>query len=116
MLTFQSVVDFTVSTRAIVTALYAQLPANGSELVLFDLNRNAKVSPLLRSSFETALDRLRGAAATIRTTIITNASPDTGEVVERVVDAGRRRNGRACSGSYIRARCIRSRTSRSRSR
>ena len=39
ILTFQSVVDFTVSTRAIITALYARLPANGSELVLFDLNR-----------------------------------------------------------------------------
>jgi alpha-beta hydrolase superfamily lysophospholipase len=89
VLTFQSVVDFTVSTRAIVTALYAQLPANGSELVLFDLNRNAKVSPLLRSSFETALDRLLPAPPRrFRTTIITNASPDTGEVVERVVEAG----------------------------
>jgi alpha-beta hydrolase superfamily lysophospholipase len=89
VLTFQSVVDFTVSTRAIVTALYAQLPANGSELVLFDLNRNAKVSPLLRSSFETALDRLLPAPPrAFRTTIITNASPDTGEVVERVVEAG----------------------------
>ena len=89
ILTFQSVVDFTVSTRAIVTALYAQLPANGSELVLFDLNRNAKVSPLLRSSFETALDRLLPAPPRrFRTAIITNASPDTGEVVERVVEAG----------------------------
>src|SRR5215510_15626236 len=58
VLTFQSVVDFTVSTRAIVTALYERLPANGSELVLFDLNRNARVSPLLRGHFETALDRL----------------------------------------------------------
>ena len=89
VLTFQSVVDFTVSTRAIVTALYAQLPANGSELVLFDLNRNAKVSPLLRSSFETALDRLLPPPPRrFRTTIVTNASPDTGEVVERVVAAG----------------------------
>lgn len=89
VLTFQSVVDFTVSTRAIVTALYAQLPANGSELVLFDLNRNAKVSPLLRSNFETALDRLLPPPPRrFRTTIVTNASPDTGEVVERVVEAG----------------------------
>ena len=89
VLTFQSVVDFTVSTRAIVTALYAQLPANGSELVLFDLNRNAKVSPLLRGHFETVLDRLLPAPPRrFRTTIVTNASPDTGEVVERIVEAG----------------------------
>ena len=32
-----------------ITSLYAHLPANGSELVLFDLNRNAKFGPLLRS-------------------------------------------------------------------
>ena len=49
VLTFQSVVDFTVSTRAIVNALYVNLPENGSELVLFDLNRNAKFGPLLRA-------------------------------------------------------------------
>ena len=89
VLTFQSVVDFTVSTRAIVTALYAQLPANGSELVLFDLNRNAKVSPLLRGQFETAFDRLLPPPPRrFRTTIITNASADTAEVVERITEAG----------------------------
>jgi alpha-beta hydrolase superfamily lysophospholipase len=37
ILTFQSLIDFTVSTRAIVSALYAQLPKNGHELVLFEL-------------------------------------------------------------------------------
>jgi len=89
ILTFQSVVDFTVSTRAIVTALYANLPANGSELVLFDLNRNAIVSPLLRANLEGALDRLLPAPPRrYRTTIIANASPGTAEVVERVVEAG----------------------------
>ena len=89
ILTFQSVVDFTVSTRAVISALYGNLPANGSELVLFDLNRNAMVSPLLRANVEGALDRLVPAPPRrYRTTIITNASPGTGEVVERVVEAG----------------------------
>ena len=37
----------TVSTRAIITGLYSQLPDNGSELVLFDLNRTIKFGPLL---------------------------------------------------------------------
>ncbi len=74
VLTFQSVVDFTVSTRAIVTALYAKLPANGSELVLFDLNRNAKFGPLLRRSTDTVLARLLpDAPRNFRTTIVTNA-------------------------------------------
>jgi alpha-beta hydrolase superfamily lysophospholipase len=89
ILTFQSVVDFTVSTRAIVDALYVNLPANGSELVLFDLNRNTKFGPLLRSSTDTVLARLLpDAPRKFRSTIITNASPTSAEVVERVTEAG----------------------------
>ena len=89
VLTFQSVVDFTVSTRAIISALYDQLPANGSELVLFDLNRNAKFGPLLRNAAETVLARLLAEPPrNFRTTIVTNAGADTDEVVERVTEAG----------------------------
>ena len=39
VLAFQSVMDSTVSTRAVVSGLFDQLPANGSELVVFDINR-----------------------------------------------------------------------------
>jgi alpha-beta hydrolase superfamily lysophospholipase len=89
ILTFQSVVDFTVSTRAIVNALYLNLPANGSELVLFDLNRNTKIGTLLRANTDTVLTRLLpDAPRTFRTTVITNASPNSAEVVERVTEAG----------------------------
>jgi alpha-beta hydrolase superfamily lysophospholipase len=89
MLAFQSVVDFTVSTRAVISGLYALLPPNGSELVLFDLNRAAKLSPLLRSAAETTLTNiLADPPRNFRTTIITNAGPDTYEVVERVTEAG----------------------------
>lgn len=58
ILTFQSVMDFTVSTRAIIASLYAYLPANGSELVLFDVNRSVNFGPLLRRSAQTALNRV----------------------------------------------------------
>jgi alpha-beta hydrolase superfamily lysophospholipase len=89
VLTFQSVMDFTVTTRAVVSALYVHLPANGSELVLFDVNRAAKLSPLLRTSTETMLTRILPAPPRrFRTTILTNASPDSSEVVEQVLDAG----------------------------
>lgn len=89
VLTFQSVMDFTVSTRAIVTALYSQLPANGSELVLFDINRNTKFGPLLRAASDTLLDRiLPPAPRAFTTTVITNASPDTAAVVARITPAG----------------------------
>lgn len=88
ILTFQSVVDFTVSTPAIISALYAHLPANGSELVLFDLNRAAVVGPLLRNAAETVLSRiLADPPRQFRTVIITNAEPDTYDVVERVTEA-----------------------------
>ncbi len=89
VITFQSVVDFTVSTRAIVNALYDNLPANGSELVLFDLNRSAKFGPLLRRSTDTVLARLLPAPPrTYRVTVITNAAPGNPEVIERVTPAG----------------------------
>ncbi|MGH6868068.1 MAG: alpha/beta hydrolase, partial [Methylocella sp.] len=89
LLTFQSVIDFTVSTRAIVNSLYVQLPSNGSELVLFDLNRYAKLGQLLRTASDTALTRLLPAPPRLfRTAIIANANPDSSEVVERVTEAG----------------------------
>ena len=89
VLTFQSVVDFTVSTRAIVNALYANLPANGSELVLFDINRQVQFGPLVRAGVETAIARLLPEGPrTFRTTIVTNASAERADVVEQVVEAG----------------------------
>lgn len=88
ILTFQSVMDFTVSTQAVVSGLYSHLPANGSELVLFDVNRNAKFGPLLRASAETALSRLAPPEQrTYRLTVITNTDEGTDDVVERVVEA-----------------------------
>ena len=91
ILTFQSVVDFTVSTQAVVSALYDHLPANGSELVLFDLNRHAVFGPFLREAAEGKLDRLLPAAPrSWRASIVTNAAPDALDVVERVVEAGAR--------------------------
>ena len=89
VLTFQSVVDFTVSTRAIVSALYAQLPANGSELVLFDINRNARFGPLLRSSVDTTVSRLLPEPPrNFRSTLVTNVSRQSDQVVARTIDAG----------------------------
>jgi alpha-beta hydrolase superfamily lysophospholipase len=89
VLTFQSVVDFTVSTRAIVTSLYANVPANGSWLVLFDLNRQAKFGPLLRAGTDTMVARLLpDAPRNFGTTVVTNASQRSDEVVARSVAAG----------------------------
>nr|WP_294556976.1 alpha/beta hydrolase [uncultured Rhodopila sp.] len=89
VLTFQSVMDFTVSTRAIITALYMQLPANGSELVLFDRNTNSKLGELLRPAADLALGRLLPAPPLrFRLTIIANADPNTDGMVERITEPG----------------------------
>ncbi|WP_353193587.1 alpha/beta hydrolase [Pandoraea pnomenusa] len=89
VLTFHSVLDFTVSTRAVVTALYQHLPANGSELVLFDINRSAKMTPFFRAAASDAMLRLLPSPPrTYRTTVITNASNDSPNMVAQVTEAG----------------------------
>jgi len=88
VLTFQSAIDFTVSTRAIVDALYAHLPANGSELVVFDVNRTSKFFPLLSTAAETKVERLLPTPPRRwRTTVVTNATGTSNQVVERVTAA-----------------------------
>ncbi|MBS7707616.1 alpha/beta hydrolase [Chelatococcus asaccharovorans] len=89
IITFQSVMDSTVSTQAIIAALYAYLPANGSELVLFDLNRATRLGPLVSAASDTLISRIvPPPPRAYRVAIITNASPDSGDVVERVTAAG----------------------------
>lgn len=48
-LSFQSLVDSTVSTTAIEEYFYRALPANNSELVIFDINRNQNLAPITRT-------------------------------------------------------------------
>lgn len=87
--TFQSVADFTVSTRAIVSNLYTRLPANGSELTLFDINRAVKLGPLISRSMETIVERiLPPAPRPFRTTLITNADASSLEAVEQSTESG----------------------------
>jgi alpha-beta hydrolase superfamily lysophospholipase len=89
VLTFQSVIDFTVSTPAILTALYAHVPDNGSEIVLFDVNRTIKFGPLLRPSSYVALDRLVPTTPqTYRFTSIMNAGDDSDATIERSIAPG----------------------------
>jgi alpha-beta hydrolase superfamily lysophospholipase len=78
VLTFQSVADSTVSTPAVITRLYDVLPANGSELVLFDVNRAPALAPLLRST----------AAAPITTLVPVRARRHAVTVVTNGADGG----------------------------
>ena len=89
ILTFQSVVDATVSTPAVVNTLYDRLPANGSELVLFDVNHISGIAvfmqPADRSLVESLLER---APRPYRRVVVTNRSADTREVETRTAEPG----------------------------
>lgn len=70
LLSFQSLVDATVDTSALVDALHARLPAGRSELVLFDVDRRQHVQALLREAARRTPESLlpeapRGFAVTI---------------------------------------------------
>lgn len=87
VLTFQSVLDFTVSTPAIIDTLYARLPANGSELVLFDINRDSKLAILFSPASQTAIDRiLPPAGRPYRTVVVRNDASGSGALVARVTE------------------------------
>jgi alpha-beta hydrolase superfamily lysophospholipase len=89
IMTFQSVIDFTVSAPAILTRLYAYLPDNGSEIVLFDVNRSLKFAPLLSQSAYVAVELLAPKTPQpYRFTVIANASEDGDGTVERSIAPG----------------------------
>lgn len=89
ILAFQSVLDSTVSSAAVVHGLFDRLPANGSELVLFDINRASLLAPMFRSAAAGELEVLHGAAPrNYRLDIIGNRRADTLEVSERVFAPG----------------------------
>ncbi len=89
VIAFQSVVDATVSVDAVIASLFAQLPENGSELVVFDINRQDMFGLVLRPESVGALARLLpDDPRRYRTTIVTNGGAGTPDAVERVTGPG----------------------------
>jgi alpha-beta hydrolase superfamily lysophospholipase len=89
VLTFQSVLDATVSTGAVVQGLYGNLPANGSELVIFDRNHRAGVGPMIRPAQADVLSSLLPPAPRrFAFTIVGNATQDAATDEARTVAAG----------------------------
>ena len=87
VLAFQSVVDTTVSSPAVVRDLFDHLPPGRSELVVFDLNRQAGVDLFTRP--EEVLPKLIGdQPRRYAVTLVTNTRPDTQEVSAMSVAAG----------------------------
>jgi alpha-beta hydrolase superfamily lysophospholipase len=86
MLTFHSLVDATVSTPAVVHALYDVIADHRSELVLFDINRASGLVPFIQQSDATLLTRLTDRSPRkYRRTLITNRDPGVLEVAERSI-------------------------------
>lgn len=89
ILTFQSIMDSTVSTRAIVNSLYNNLQNNGSELVIFDINQAVNFRPLFRRSSYTAITNLLPPAPRrYSVSVVTNASLSSLNTVVKSVKAG----------------------------
>ena len=91
ILAFASLLDTTVSTTALVRTLFDHLPDNGSELVLFDLNRLAAFSIVFRPSDLAFLQTLASHEPRVfRQTVITNENAQSSIAVERSIAPGSR--------------------------
>ena len=85
---FQSVVDSTITMPTLVKGLFDELPKNGSELVLFDMNRDRVFLPLLNQGAAPNLPQLMGKGPRrYAYTLITNKG-DARQVVAETTPAG----------------------------
>lgn len=89
ILAFQTGADATVSTVAVVKALYARLPNEGHRLVLFDANRVGGERQILKPELFTGRDRLlEGAVLPFDLEIVTNEKDEEPGVSSWVRAAG----------------------------
>src|SRR6185295_5776925 len=88
VLAFQSVVDSTIAGEALVSTLFARLPENGSELVLFDVNRATPFDILMSGPAMTRLEQMLPAGPQrYRVTVIGNSAGEP-RATERSQAAG----------------------------
>jgi esterase/lipase len=74
VIAFQSVADATVSTDAVVSSLFVKLAPEGHALVVFDINRDPELAPLLNQAAKTASnDLLTGPPLPFDVTVLGNA-------------------------------------------
>lgn len=89
VLAFQSLADSTVSTPAVVRQLFERLPANGSELVIFDINRSQAAGSLLRADMSGLLEQLLPPATRDYDLTVVSVAAEQGRAVEaRRIAAG----------------------------
>jgi alpha-beta hydrolase superfamily lysophospholipase len=89
ILAFQSIADATVSTEAVIEALYGRLPSEGHRLVLFDANRVGSERQILKPDLFAERDRLLGGPARpFDLEIVTNERDDEPQVSSWIRAAG----------------------------
>lgn len=82
VLAFQSVVDATVSTPALINGFFKHLPDRKHELVLFDINRHAEIERLLTNDPGYAINTmLENPKLDFTLTLITNDKNDSTELI-----------------------------------
>jgi alpha-beta hydrolase superfamily lysophospholipase len=89
ILAFASLVDSTVETWTTIDSLFGRLQDNGSELVLFDVNRSAVALGFLQNSFDARLENLLASPDhRYRLSLVTNARAGAAEAVLRTLPSG----------------------------
>ena len=89
ILAMQSAVDSTVSVPRLITALFARLQSETSELFLFDINRVDNLSNLVNFSFEkTILPALQQADRPYRLSVVRNAENNPEQMVLKTCTRG----------------------------
>jgi len=82
ILAFQSVVDNTVTAAAVASVLFDRLPANGSELIIYDVNRNSTVLSLMKTRPPDPLESFRlRAPLNYGLTVLRNGTDDANDIV-----------------------------------
>jgi len=89
ILTFQSVVDDTVEVQAVIDCLYGLLPGGGHELVVFDINRNARIQAYINPECgKFLIEAEQNFERQYRLTTITNFRKQSDHVAELIRQAG----------------------------
>ena len=87
VLTCQSAIDATVKVALLMSSLYGRVVDNGSELMVFDVNRVGWMESLINLDFEKALEpAFRSHDLTYDLTVVTNASPDSEQAIAKTRD------------------------------
>ena len=84
VLAFQSVVDATVSTEALIDNLFKRLPSGEHELQLYDVNRTSEAVPMIKNDPKKYIDTLlHDEGLSFMFSLVTNKNGDSHDVVVR---------------------------------